>query len=84
MNEVDPLRSQFENAKRQFRAFASKKPEVSSLIFEKETPFLIIDLDGIKERFDKVSESFKGFEIFYAVKANDEQKVIKTLAKAGA
>ncbi|MEN3034407.1 MAG: type III PLP-dependent enzyme [Aquificaceae bacterium] len=84
MNEVDPLRSQFELAKRQFYSFVSKKPEVIEALYKKETPFLIMDLGGIQNRFKAVRDSFKGFEVFYAVKANDDIEVLKSLVRLGA
>ncbi|MBD1868996.1 type III PLP-dependent enzyme [Cyanobacteria bacterium FACHB-471] len=48
------------------------------------TPFLVIDLDIIKERFQALRQLFPDAQIYYAVKANPEPEILKLLVKLGA
>lgn len=50
---------------------------------EKETPFLIVNLDIIKNNYNKLKESFSKADIFYAVKANPNEAVLKLLSSLG-
>ena len=47
------------------------------------TPFLICDLSIVRENYKKIKKSIKGVEIFYAMKANDNEEIIKTLIDEG-
>jgi len=47
---------------------------------EVATPFIVVDLDVIREQHRKLAESFSFAEIYYAVKANPATPVIATLA----
>jgi ornithine decarboxylase len=48
-----------------------------------ETPFLVVDLDVVAERFRRLAEALPGVRIFYAVKANPAAPVLRTLAALG-
>lgn len=50
---------------------------------DKETPFLVIDLERIKNRYNEISELFPYGKIYYAVKANPDNEVISMLASQG-
>lgn len=49
----------------------------------KKTPFLIIDLKKIEEKYDELTKNMPYAKIYYAVKANPEDEIIKLLAKKG-
>lgn len=49
----------------------------------KKTPFLIIDLKKIEEKYDELTKNMPYSKIYYAVKANPEDEIIKLLAKKG-
>ncbi|MFA5746264.1 MAG: type III PLP-dependent enzyme [archaeon] len=49
----------------------------------KKTPFLIIDLKKIEEKFDELMGNIPYAKLYYAVKANPEDDIIKMLAKKG-
>jgi ornithine decarboxylase len=48
-----------------------------------ETPFLVVDLDVVAERFERLAEALPGVRIFYAVKANPAAPVLRTLVALG-
>lgn len=48
-----------------------------------QTPFLAIDLDIVAERYLDMQAALNGAQIFYAVKANPSQPVIRTLTALG-
>src|SRR3954447_12468887 len=49
------------------------------------TPFLLLDLDGIRAAYDRLTSAFKGaLEVCYAVKCNPDPVVLATLVGAGA
>ena len=47
------------------------------------TPYLIGDLDTIRERHQRLTAALPGFDCFYAMKCNSAPEVIETLAAAG-
>ena len=47
------------------------------------TPFFLFDLDKVRENYETISSAFAGASIYYAVKANNNEKVLKTLISAG-
>ena len=49
----------------------------------KETPFVVIDLDIIKQNYEALSESLPYADIFFAVKSNPDINVLKLLADKG-
>ncbi len=48
------------------------------------TPFLVVDLDVVAERFAEMRRQMPGVEIFYAVKANPAPEIIALLVELGA
>lgn len=48
-----------------------------------ETPFLIVDLERVKQNYRIIKKSIKRVEVFYAMKANDHPKIAEVLAKEG-
>ncbi|MBU0998816.1 type III PLP-dependent enzyme [Patescibacteria group bacterium] len=65
--------------------FISKKnfKKIKALASGKQTPFLLIDLKKIARKFDELKQSLPFAKIYYAVKANPNDDVIKLLAKKG-
>lgn len=49
----------------------------------KETPFVVIDLEKISERYDELVRVLPNAKIYYAVKANPNDEVLGTLHKKG-
>lgn len=58
--------------------------KIKTLADTHETPFLALDLNSIKEKYDELQQGFDYARIFYAVKANPADEVIELLANAGA
>lgn len=48
------------------------------------TPFLVLDLDIVRARYQALRQILPGTEIYYAVKANPAPEIIATLAELGA
>ena len=48
------------------------------------TPVLVMDLDVVAARYDKLAAALPGAEIFYAVKANPAPEIIGLLIERGA
>lgn len=80
---LDQKHLQFQFAKRYFEEFIAKRESISSYLRPKETPLLVMDLDGIRERYANIERHMPNFRIYYAVKANDDINIIKTLAQGG-
>lgn len=53
-------------------------------VAEPPTPFVVIDLDVIRDQYCQLADSFSFADIFYAVKANPAPQVIQVLAGVGA
>lgn len=49
----------------------------------KETPFLVVLLSTIKKRFKELKKNFPYAKIYYAVKANPDEKIITLLNELG-
>lgn len=58
--------------------------KIKTLSESVETPFLALDLNNIEEKYDELVRGFDYARIFYAVKANPADEVIKLLANRGA
>jgi len=50
---------------------------------DKETPMLVINLNKIEKKFDELKKHLSYAKIYYAVKANPNNEVIKVLADRG-
>jgi len=49
-----------------------------------ETPVLIIDLDIVEAKYNELKDSFPNLQIYYAVKANPMNEIIRLLDRLGA
>lgn len=47
------------------------------------TPYLIMDLDNIAQKYDDLKKNLPGVNIFYAVKCNPEEPILSILKKKG-
>lgn len=50
---------------------------------EKETPFLVLDLEKVEEKYEQLTTSFPFAKVYYAIKANPHDEVLKILADRG-
>lgn len=50
---------------------------------ELKTPFFLIDLDEIKIRYQTLAECMPNCKVYYAMKANPEERILKTLDNEG-
>ena len=48
-----------------------------------ETPFLVVNLDVIRQRWDELKQSMPYAKIYYAVKANPAKEVLELLRDLG-
>lgn len=48
-----------------------------------KTPFLLFDLNQIRENYRKIKRSIKGVEVFYAIKANNHIRILELLRDEG-
>jgi ornithine decarboxylase len=48
-----------------------------------ETPYLVIALDRVAEKFQRLNQALPTASIYYAVKANPEPEILKRLVKLG-
>jgi ornithine decarboxylase len=60
-----------------------KFEQIKEFSKNKETPFLIIDLEKVEEKYDELRENLPYAKIYYAVKSNPTEEVVKLLAKKG-
>ncbi len=74
---------QFEFARRYFNEFVSVREELLRTLRTVETPALVMDLEGIKSRYVEIKYHLPEFNVYYAVKANDDIKVLSALSKMG-
>jgi len=74
---------QFTYVKRYFEEIVSTKPAFGELLFKTDTPTLLLDINGIKDRCVQVKYHLPGVDIYYAVKANDHPSVLEALADVG-
>ncbi|MDD4661660.1 MAG: type III PLP-dependent enzyme [Candidatus Pacebacteria bacterium] len=65
--------------------FISQKEfnKIKEFSLGKKTPFLLIDKKKIEKNYDELKKNLPYAKIYYAVKANPENEVIKTLDKKG-
>ncbi len=50
---------------------------------DKKTPFLLINLNKVEEKYDELQHNLPYAKIYYAVKANPDNEIIKALADKG-
>ena len=75
---------QFNYAKRYFEEFISQRPKIAEELDKVPTPALLMDLEGVRTRFLSIKRSFPQVKVYYAVKANDDLNILRTLAGEGA
>ncbi len=50
---------------------------------DKQTPFLVLDLEKVGEKYDDLTTAFPFSKVYYAIKANPHDEVLKLLAARG-
>lgn len=50
---------------------------------EYETPFLVVDLKKVAANYRKLKKTMPDVDVFYSVKANDHENILRVLAKEG-
>ncbi len=74
----------FNYAKKYFEEFVrDRKDRIEKLLKPSHTPVLLMDLKGVRKKYLQVKYNFPEFNVYYAVKANDDDGVIKALAEVG-
>ncbi|RTZ69401.1 MAG: type III PLP-dependent enzyme, partial [Aquificaceae bacterium] len=81
---VNPLQVQWQFAQKLYSEWSENSPDLLKLIKDVKTPALVIRKSKLQKKFNEVKKHFQGFNIYYAVKANDDEEVIKTFARLGA
>jgi len=81
---VNPLRVQWHFAKKLYSEWSDDNPNLLKLVKEVKTPTLVMRKSKLQKKFNEVKRDFHGFNVYYAVKANDDEEVIKTFAELGA
>ncbi|MGC8869744.1 MAG: type III PLP-dependent enzyme [Brevinematia bacterium] len=68
------------------KVFTKLKPKIDNLIasLNPSTPILVIDSGIVRKRYYELVNNFPGFKVYYAVKANDNVKLLEVLANFGA
>lgn len=56
---------------------------IENLSEERETPFLVLDLNVIESRYHELRQGFNNTHIYYAVKANPADEIIERLVHLG-
>jgi ornithine decarboxylase len=49
----------------------------------KETPFLVLDMEKVEEKYDELTSAFPFAKVYYAIKANPHEEVLALLARKG-
>ena len=81
------MRASSAGARRTIAAW-SRKPSLLDLLqavagLEHETPFLLLDLERVRQKYREIRDSVDGVQVFYAIKANDHPAILRTLAAEG-
>lgn len=65
--------------------YMSKKnfERIKEFAQDKETPFLVVDLKKVEEKYDELLDSLPFAKIYYAVKANPLEEVLRMLVRKG-
>jgi ornithine decarboxylase len=60
-------------------------PKISAFLKEAEhdSPFLVVDLDVVENRYNQLHSSFEEAKIYYAMKANPARPILERLNKLG-
>ena len=59
--------------------------KIANFLAEKrrDTPFLVLDLDLVVDRYRRLKETLPNVDIYYAIKANPADEVVRALAEEG-
>ena len=84
MSFVNPLHLQWQFARKLYSEWIGENPQLEEVLKGVDTPTLVIRKSKLLKKFEEVKTHFEGFNVYYAVKANDDPSVIESFAKAGA
>ena len=84
MSFVNPLHLQWQFARKLYSEWIGVNPQLEEVLKGVDTPTLVIRKSKLLKKFEEVKTHFEGFNVYYAVKANDDPSVIESFAKAGA
>ena len=62
---------------------AEKFKQIKEFSKGKQTPFLVLDLERVKGKYDELTTHFPQVSVYYAVKANPDLRVLSALAAKG-
>ena len=79
----NPLEVQWNFAEKLYRDFIGKNKQVEEFLRKVRTPTLVMRKDKLVRKYEEVKNHFSEFSVYYAVKANDDIKVIETFARLG-
>lgn len=65
------------------KIFKLTQPEVENLAETYGTPLLVLSLEQIEYNYRFLAENLPGVKLHYAVKANPDERIIRTLARLG-
>jgi ornithine decarboxylase len=74
---------QFETTKRYFTELIENYPALRKVLQEVPSPSLVVNLTGVRERIREIKREFEGFDVYYAVKANDHPEILKVVLREG-
>lgn len=57
--------------------------DINALAKDKPTPFLVVHLDKVKEKYLELKSAFPTADVYYAVKANPAREIIELLRELG-
>lgn len=66
------------------RSFRLSKNAMEELRAKYPTPFLVASVDKVRDNFNFLREHLPRLNVFYAMKANPNERIIETLAGLGA
>lgn len=66
------------------RSFRLSKNAMEELVAKYPTPFLVASVDKVRDNYNFLREHLPRLNVFYAMKANPNERIIETLAGLGA
>jgi len=80
---TNPLEGQWKFAEKLFGEWSKGERKPKEVLQKVPTPTLVMRKTLLENRYGEVEKHFDRFRVYYAVKANDEEGVIKTFADRG-
>ena len=80
---TNPLEGQWKFAEKLFGEWSKGEGEPKEVLQKVPTPTLVMRKTLLENRYGEVEKHFDHFRVYYAVKANDDEGVIKTFADRG-